>query len=238
MKILIQKSSDRDCVGVTNALAVNQEVMLWDPESQDIKDASPDLYIFTDVSKLGKYVFNNINKDAKFLFLKCVQPKEFSVKAISVETLPIAADTIRYPVAIPDKSLYCDVFYLSNFKDRTAELSQINFNNLTFRAAGITALTLPNYIGRLDSPKEMSQMCLSVGVCIDFDLEYALDILKIGGRVITNVENNLDIPVFTQSTLCDVIRDVVNKKKPVLNKYENMILSYSQVVENILKLVG
>lgn len=237
MKILVQKSNDRDCVGITNALAPNHEVMVWDPESQDIKEASPDLYVFTDSSKLGRYVANNINEAAKFLFLKCRQPADFKVKGVSLDSLPVAADTIRYPVSIPNKQWYCDVFYLSNFRDRTSELSSINFNNLTFRAAGITPLTLPNYIGRLDSPREMSTMCLSAGVCIDFELEYGLDILKIGGRVITNKENNLDIPVFTQNNINEVIKSVLNKKKPVLNKYENLILSYSQVLDNILKLV-
>lgn len=238
MKILVQKSSDRDCVGVTNALAAQQhEVMLWDPDLQDIKDADPELYIFTDVSKLGRYVYSNVNKAAKFLFLKCIQPTEFNAKGISLENLPIAADVIRYPVVIPQKELYCDVFYLSCFKDRSFELSKIDLNNLTFRAAGNITLSLPNYIGRIDSPKEMSQFCLSASVCIDFDLEYGLDILKIGGRVITNVENTLDIPVFNETNINQVIREVINKKKPVINKYENSILSYSQILDNILKLV-
>lgn len=236
MKILVQKNSDRDCIGITNALAAKYEVMLWDPESQDIKDAAPDLYVFTDTAHIGKYVINNL-KDAKFLFLKCRQPADFKFKAVSIETLPIAADTLRYPPSIVNRSLYCDVFYLSNFKDRTDELSLLKLDNLTFRAAGSTPLRLPNYIGRLDSTKEMSEMCLSAGVCIDFDLEYGLDILKIGGRVITNKENSLDIPTFNKSNINEVVREVINTKKPVLNKYENLILSYSQILDNILKLV-
>lgn len=237
MKILVQKSSDRDCIGITNALATKHEVLLWDPDSQDIKDAAPELYIFTDSSKLGKYVISNVDSKAKFIFLKCQQPKDFSVKAVTFESVPMAADVLRYPPSLPDKSLYCDAFYLSNFQDRTSILNKLNFQGITFRAAGAIPLMLPNYIGRLDSPKEMSTMCLSAGVCIDFDLEYGLDILKIGGRVITNVENTLDIPVFNEENIVDVIRATINTKKPVLNKYENLILTYSQITDNILKLV-
>lgn len=241
MKILVQKNIDRDAIGVTNALAATgrHEIMLWDPDQHDIKEATPDLYIFTDISKLGRYTYNNVIKSARFLFLKCRQPEELDVKGVSLENLPYCADILRYPISLISKELYCDVFYLSNFKtDYTDILKKINLNNLSFRIAGASPVSLPNYIGRLDNPNEISQMCLSAGVCIDFDLEYGLDILKIGGRVITNVENSLEIPTFNENNINEVIRGIINTKKPVLNKYETLIMTYTNLLEHISKLVG
>lgn len=72
MKILVQKNIDRDAIGVTNALAATgrMTITLWDPDQHDIKEAAPDLYIFTDISNLGRYTYNNVIKSARFLFLK------------------------------------------------------------------------------------------------------------------------------------------------------------------------
>lgn len=232
MKILVQKKDDRDCIGLVNALQ-GHDVVLWQP-SDDIKDVKADLYIFTEPDKLG---FDAAKAATKTLFFKCVQPAVFKRAAISVETIPLCADMVRYPIVSRDNKLACDVFYLSNFKDRTDELSRVRVDG-TFRIAGVTPANLANYIGRLDSPKEVSQYCLSAGVCIDFDFECAPDLLKIGARVITSKENGMGVPVFNMDNINEVIAGVLKEKKPVLNKYETNIITYKALADNLFEMLG
>lgn len=232
MKILVQKNDDKDCIGLVNALP-EHEIVLWSPTEEVVK---ADLYIFTEPEKLG---YETAKTATKTLFFKCVQPAIFKKPCISVETIPLCADMARYPLTIPNKKVACDVFYLSNFPlddNKINLLSQIQ-GQFTFRIAGNIPVNLPNYIGRLDSPQEVSEYCLSAGLCIDFDFNYAPDILKIGGRVITSKENTLDIPTFSDN-INEVIADTLAKKKPVLNKYEVSIISYKALATNLFQMLG
>lgn len=227
MKILVQQNnSDRDCVGIINALQ-GHDVFLWNDE--EIPEA--DLYIFTKSENLGFKAASAADKKS-CIFLKCRQPQSFKQSHLSIEALPPCADIVRYPPNIPDIKLKCNALYLSNFNSRIFELSHIT---VPFRVIGTTHVNLPNYIGRLDSPNQISQYCLSADVCIDFDLEYAIDLAKIGCKVITSKENDLGIPVFTLSNINDVIRQVAQQKKPVLNPYENKIMIYKNLVDNLLR---
>lgn len=232
MKILVQKGEGRDYIGLINALG---NVMIWDPAEHDIRDSKADLFIFTKPEVLGfDAVKASLNKPV--LFYKCVQPSVFKRECISFETIPPCADLVRYPLEIPDKTLACDIFYLSNWEQDTSILNKIK--GAIFRAAGSVPLPIPNYIGRFDSANEVSKYCLSAGVCIDLNLECAFDLARIGARVITNTENDLRIPTFDESNINDVIQRILNEKKPVLNRYENSILTYKMLVEHAFTLLG
>lgn len=232
MKILVQKSEGRDYIGLINALG---NVMIWDPAEHDIREAGADLFIFTKPEVLGfDAVKASLNKPV--LFYKCVQPSVFKRECISFESIPPCADLVRYPLEIPDKNLSCDVFYLSNWEHDTSILNKIKGS--VFRAAGTIPIPLPNYIGRLDTPNEVSKYCLSAGVCIDLNFEYALDLARIGARVITNKENDLRIQTFNEDNINEVIQKVLSEKKPVLNRYENSILTYKALMEHAFQVLG
>ena len=225
MKILVQQNSDRDCVGITNGLH-GHEVYLWNDE--DLIEA--DLYIFTRSEGLG-FKAANLADNKRCIFFKCKKPATFKNTHLSIESIPPCADIVRYPLSFPSKELRCNALYLSNFANRTFELSHIQS---PFRIVGTTPVNLPNYIGRLSNPQDVSRYCLSADVCIDFELESAIDLAKIGCKVITSQENTLGIPTFTLSNINDVISRVAGQKRPVLNPYENKIMTYKNLVDQIL----
>lgn len=232
MKILVQKSDGRDYIGLVNALG---GVMIWDPAEHDIRDAKADLFIFTKPEVLGFDVVK-ASQNKPVLFYKCVQPPVFKRECLSLEHIPVCADLVRYPLEIPDKSLACDIFYLSNWEHDTSILNKIKGG--VFRAAGSVPLALPNYIGRFDSANETSKYCLSASVCIDLNLECAIDLAKLGARVITNANNKLGIPVFNENNINEIIHSVLKNKKPVLNPYADKIISYKNLVDHIFQMLG
>ncbi len=236
MKILIQLNSDRDCAGLANNMPHTHEVVLWNPAEDDIRLMDVDAYIFTESDKLGFDVAKTV-KDKPMLFFKCKQPSVFKRQALSVEAIPPCADLTRYPVEVPQRSLACDIFFLSNWAPPHF-LNQINVEGKTFRAAGSVPLTHPGYIGRFDSPNEVSRYCLSAGVCIDSNLECAYDLAKIGCRVITDTPNSVGIPTFNASNINEVIFKLLNEKKPVLNPYESKIMTYANLAENVLRMLS
>ena len=243
MKILVQKSNDRDMIGLFNALSVKYEVVPWDHEKADLNAISPDVAFFNDTSKLGYNTFKSSKKSTN-VFIKCQAP-DFcrGENNIIIEAMPTLADTIRYPHAYYHKSLAVDAFYLSNFNITDESCLQclnvidpITYN-YTYRSAGTVPIQQVTYIGGIANASDAAKLCKSAGVCIDFGLECAVDLLKIGCRVITNKENTLDIPVFTPSTINDVIKSVLAQPKPVLNKYEGLIMSYAQFCPQLGQLI-
>lgn len=232
MKVLAQRSSDRDCIGITNAmLGLGHEITLWNPDEAPIgKDH--DLYLFTDSNKLGYESAKHSDKHT-CIFIKCKQPSCFKNPHRSIESMPVCADTMRFPAALRKNEYASRVCYISNYKDRTFELSHVKQND--FIIVGGVPINLPNYIGRLDSPQEFSEFALSAELCIDFYLEMAVDLAKLGARVITSSPNDLGIPTFQLENINDVIDEQIKAKKPILNPYNSKILSYMNFISEILR---
>jgi len=245
MKISIQQSQDRDIVGLFNALTHrHHDVLWWDPSQQDLKDFKPDVALFTDASKMGYRVFGATAK-AVNLFIKCDAPEECKAeKKFKFESLPDLADTILFPPAYFHRGLSVDAFYLSIYPlEKESQAQCLNvidpiMHGFTWRAAGNIALPHVSYIGRVQSPDESSKLCKSAKVCIDFGFKQAIDLLKLGCTVITDTENNLQVPVFTPATINQVIKDTISKPKSIINKYEEKILSYSQFCGQLEQLIG
>ena len=244
MKISIQQSQDRDIVGLFNALTHrHHDILWWDPQ-QDLKEFRPDLAIFTDSSKLGYRVFGSTAKSVN-LFVKCDAPAECKAeKKLKIENLPDLADTILFPPAYYHRSFAVDAFFLSLYPlEKESQVQALNMvdpisNGFTWRIAGNVLVPHVSYIGRVHSPEESSKLCKSAGVCIDFDFKTAIDLLKLGCRVITDTPNNIGVPVFTPSNINEVIKRVLAESKPVINRYEEKILSYTQFCVHLSELVG
>lgn len=245
MKISIQQSQDRDVVGLFNALTHRRhEILWWDPDKQDLKEFRPDVAIFTDSSKLGYRVFGSTAK-AVNLFVKCDAPEECKAeKRFKFETMPDLADTVLFPPAYFHKNLAVDVFFLSLYPlENESQVQCLNvidplMYGFTWRAAGNVPLPHVSYIGRVQTPEESSKLCKSAKVCIDFGFKQALDLLKLGCQVITDTPNNLQVPVFTPSTINQVIKEAIAQPKPIINRYEEKILSYSQFCGHLEQLIG
>lgn len=244
MKICIQKSGDRDAIGLFNALSRRHMAVWWEHDKHDIKDINPDVIFFTDTSKLGTRVFGTV-RNAVNVFLKCDIPESCKAeKKIMFESFPQLADTVLFPLTHFDKNCAVDVFFLCNHPlGKESELQAINMidpiaNGFTWRTAGNVPLSHVSYIGHVMTPEECSKLCKSASICIDFGLKQAVDMLKIGCRVITDTENKLDIPVFTPSNINNVILETLKKPRPIINRYEELILSYTQFCGQLSKLIG
>lgn len=238
MKILIQKNTDRDVIGILNALVVNHKVQIWDIDVDAILNPEDaELVIFTDTTKLGYEAFKNLNKQVKVLFLKCQKPDFYKYASITIGTLPYCADERRYPPNYYDNDYRCDVLYIQNY----GEKREVWFNrvpkDLIFRIIG-RPVNHTNYIGGCNDPAEVTKFCKSAGVCLDFDLEYALDLARIGCTVITDKENDLGFSVFNEDNIGQIIRDELAKTKPILNPYENKIISYSYFLKYMWEALG
>ncbi len=233
MKILVQKSEDRDIIGVSNALSLIHEVSIWD-QNEDIREIDHvDFAIFSDTAKLGYKTFSALKKGVRIVFLKCGAPSFFKGdNGTTILSLPYCADDKRYPPTFSEKRYYCDVLAfnpmgkLSNYIDILRQVPK----NFTFRVVG-EPVDLPNYIGGCTTPMEVSKYCMSAGVCLDFDLDVALDLAKIGCNVISNAENTISIPVFQDKDIGEVIGVQLKKKPPVLNPYEVKIITYTQFIK-------
>lgn len=243
MKISIQQSENRDIVGIYNALSSRGHKIVWWDCEQNL-DIKPDVAIFNNCEKLGYRVMGATAK-AVNIFIDC-QPPEIckAEQKFVLENLPALADTLLFPPAFFHKNLAVDAFYLSIYPlEKESETQTLNMidpisNNFTYRIAGTIPTSHVSYIGSLQNPEDNSKLCKSAGVCLDFGFKQAIDLLKLGCRVITDTENNLDIPVFTPSTINQVIKDVLSKPKPIINKYEATILSYNQFCDHVSKLIG
>lgn len=245
MKISIQKSPDKDAVGLFNALSNRRhQTHWWDSEKEDIRDFKPDIIFFTETSKLGTKNIAAV-RDAVNVFLKCEVPENCKAeKKFAFESFPILADTVLFPIMHYCKEYAVDVFYLSNFPlEKESEAQTINMidpisNNFTWRTAGNAPLAHVSYIGHVMTPEDASKLCKSASICIDFGFKQAVNLMKLGCRVITDMENTWDLPVFTPATINQVIAETLAKPKPVLNKYEDKIMSYTQFCGQLSQLIG
>lgn len=245
MKISIQQSQDRDSVGLFNCFThKGHEVLWWDENADTLKEFRPDVAFFTKTDGLGYRAYGACNK-ATNVFLKCAPTEECKAeKKFVIEGFPPLADYVLFPPAYFHKGLAVDVFYLSIYPlENEGQVQALNMidpirGGFSYRAAGNIPMPHVSYIGKVFSPEDSSKLCRSASVCIDFGLKQAFDLLKIGCRVITDTPNNLDIPVFTASTINDVIKEVLGKPKPVLNNYEEKILSFNQFCTPLSQLIG
>lgn len=220
---------DRDSVGIANALASkNHQIGLWNPDEHDIKEFEFDLAIFNDSSRLGFAVKKAVNKK-KVLYLKT--PPKDNIPGVAVETLPACADLERFPPAYYDKSIANEIF-LYTYKQLTEEQLEILSlipNSLQFKIVGVK-VDLPNYIGNTTDPKVVTKLARSSKVCIDFDLMCAYDLAKIGCNVITDSENQVNLPVFNSENFLDTLNTAIQKKQPVLNPLDKLIMPYTQFI--------
>lgn len=245
MRVSIQQSQDRNSVGLYNCLTHRgHDVLWWDDNADTLKEFKPDVAFFSKTDGLGYRAYGAVNK-ATNVFFGCMPGEECKAeKKFVIEGFPPLADTILFPPAYFHKNLAVDVFFLSIYPIETESQAQsLNVidpirGGFSYRAAGNVALPHVNYIGRVYAPEDSSKLCRSASICIDFGLKQAFDLLKIGCRVITDTSNNLDIPVFTPGTINHVIRDLLSKPKPVLNQYEEKILSFNQFCTPLSQLVG
>lgn len=245
MKISIQQSQNRNLVGLFNCFTHRgHEVLWWDDNADTLKDFRPDVAFFCRTEGLGYRAYGAVGK-AVNVFLGCTPSEECKAeKKLAIEGFPPLADTVLFPPAYFHKSLAVDAFYLSIYPLETEEQVQsLNMidpisGGFSYRAAGNVLMPHVSYIGKVYSPEDSSKLCRSASVCIDFGLKQAFDLLKIGCRVITDTPNDLDIPVFNPSTINGVIKTVLSTPKPILNKYEEKILSFNQFCTPLSQLIG
>lgn len=243
MKISIQQSQDRESVGLYNCLTHRGHDVLWWDDVDALKEFRADVAFFTKTDGLGYRAYGATSK-AVNVFLGCVPTEECKAKKFVIEGLPPLADTILFPPAYHHKDLAVDAFYLSIYPlDKDSQAQSLNMidpirGGFSYRTAGNVSLPHVSYIGRVFTPEDGAKLCRSASICIDFGLKQAYDLLKIGCRVITDTPNNLDIPTFTPANINQVIRDLLGKPKPVLNNYEERILSFNQFCTPLSQLIG
>lgn len=241
MRIVVQNTDDRDILGIVNALlGENHNVDIWKPEEEELsKYTDADVAIFHDSSRLGHKSLNAFKRQ-KTLFVKC-QPPEFFLdrNPVSIESFPYLADDRRYPPSYFNKQYHCNLLYISTFQHDDSREPYINMipRDLKFWIVG-HHVDSPNYIGNAYTPAELSAFASSADLCIDFGLEYGLDLVKIGCTIITNKENTIDIPTFNQDNLIEVLRRELGKPKPILNKYDKHVMTYRQFLPHIYQMLG
>lgn len=241
MKVVVQNTDDRDVLGIVNALLIEgHEVAIWKPEEDDISQhADAGLAIFNDSARLGTKTLGVFKKQTKTMFIKCSPPEFFlNRKPLTIDKFPYCADVRRYPPVYFNKKFHCNILYISTFQhdeSREEYISKIP-QNLKFWIVG-TPVEHPNYIGNAYTPSELSTFAMSADVCIDFGLEYGLDLAKIGCQVITNKENTIDIPTFNVDNLTEILIEEVKKPKPILNKYDKHIMTYQHFLTYIYQML-
>lgn len=237
MRVLVQYSLDRDVVGIANALAQkSHEVLLWNPDEHDIKEFEFDVAIFCDYRRLG-FTVKKAAQKKPVLYLKT---QHFEGLAGSViETLPACADNIRFPPTYYNKDFHNDVFVYSHqeLSEENIELLKTIPDSLCLKLVGVK-VDLVNYIGNSSNPQFISQLARSSKVCIDFGLNCAYDLAKIGANVITDTENQVGLPVFNTETFLDVLESAIKKTQPVLNPYDQLIMPYSQFLQYLGDILG
>lgn len=235
MKILLQESNDRDVVGVANALLQKRhELVFWSKDKgPDIKEVADDLdlAIFSNTTDLGRQTFTPIKKKTKVLFLKCDQPDAFKHPGSVISSLPYCADEVRFPPNFPEKKYECDLLYYCDGRyEPPMDIINSVPKDITFRIVG-QRLDTPHYIGMCRSPLEVSKLCLSAKLCLDYNFESGLDLARIGCNVITNRPNDIGMTEYNQDNFAEVIRTHKEDKRPVFNPFEEKIISFSHFLK-------
>jgi hypothetical protein len=227
---------DRDVVGIANALAEKKhDVILWKPSEDDISQAEFDIAIFCDHANLG-YKVKSAVKKKPVLFLK-TKPLDGAV-GVTLDSIPACADLSRFPPSYYDKKLANDVFLFlqSELDERKLNILSKIPKNLTFKIIGVKC-DLPNYIGNTSNVNTVSKLATSSKVCLDFELTSAYDLAKIGCNVITDSENQINLPIFNEENFLDKLTEALNKKRAVINEMSSLIMPYSQFLDYISEIL-